>query len=179
VSGAAVIEALYHCVYEPACSLLFSRFLGDGNFSASPNLAGDASAPVGFRRGAFAVVISGVAGGEASTSSFDRASPLPFKIVSNGTNGVAAFSVVLSDSASRIAATAVLGLDTLNPRRMWINTTTVASAAFSTTLVALSTTWTPPNAIGWYSGRGVRQGMAMSSGYVSSESVLARTYVIG
>jgi hypothetical protein len=164
---------------QGSVSLLQGSFAGQGNFSTSPNLAGDASAPVGFRRGAVAVVISGLPGGEISTSSYDRESPIPFKVISNGTNGAAAFSVVLSDSGSRISASVVFGLDTMNPRRLWLNSTTTATTAFQPTLVALSTSWTPPNTIGWYTGRGVRQGMSMSAGYIASQSLLSRTYVIG
>ena len=107
------------------------------------------AAQAGTRRGALAVVLNGVPGGPASTASFDRSSPLPFTLLSNGTGGGAAFSVSLGDAGARVNATLVFGLDAAAPRRLWVNATAAATAAFSPTLVALDFAWAPPNAIGW------------------------------
>ena len=160
------------------------RFEGDGNFSLSPNLAGQQAAPAGTRRGAIAVVVSGIdAGGESiSTSSVDRGTPLTFKNTSSLAN--CGFSVTLSDSSNLLSATLTFELAVTTPRQITVGASAVASAAFSPSIVSLSTLWTPPSATGFYfrgagGPLGVRQGMAMGGGFISSASPLRRASVIG
>lgn len=157
--------------------ILQGRFVGDGLFSSSPNLAGDVGAPPAVRRGALAVIVHGQP--ESSTASFDRAAPIPFTVLAN-TSSSAAFSVVLTDSASspRVSVTLTLALTT--DRALVVNVSATALAAFSSPLVALSTTWSAPDVVTWYLNRGVRQGMLMSSGYLASATgQWARFYAIG
>ena len=73
------------------------------------------AAQAGTRRGALAVVLNGVTGGPASTASFDRFSPLPFTLLSNGTGGDAAVSASLCDAGARVNATLLCGLDSTPP----------------------------------------------------------------
>ena len=153
-------------------------FAGTGDFSASPNLAGDVASPDGVRRGAVSVVVMGLAGGEVSTSSANRPAPLAFTILSNDTTSSAGFSVVLSDSSALTRVTLSFGLDVQTPRRLVVNASATALAGFSPSLVALSTTWTPPNAVGWYA-KGVRQGMQQRDGFIASTTPWVRWYVIG
>ena len=167
-----------------------ARFEGDGDFSASPNLAGAQGAPAGSRRGAAAVVVSGLAGGggETSTASFDRAAPLAFSVLFNDSSA-AGFSVTLTDAradgaGAHLAATLSFALRAAAPRAFELNASAVARAAFAPTVVALSTLWTPPSATGFYyrgdaGPLGVRQGMAMAGGLIASASPLRRAYLIG
>jgi hypothetical protein len=130
--------------------LVQGRFLGDGNFTASPNLAGDTNdVPEGTKRGALAVVVSGLAGGDFSTASFDRSSPVDFTVLSNDSTS-ASFSVTLTDDATNphISSTFVLTLSSETPRQLTLNVSTVALQSFDPSVVSLATMWTPPNAIG-------------------------------
>jgi hypothetical protein len=163
--------------------VLQGRFVGDGDFSASPNLAGYTSSPSG-RRGALAVMSWGL-GSDASTASFDRPAPLPFAVTSN-TSELAGFCVTLADapaaSAPRLNATLCLSIANSNPRGLTIGLPTlVATSAFAPTLTALSLAFAPPDAVIWYASRGVRQGFAQSQGYISSPAgnLAGRFYGIG
>jgi hypothetical protein len=166
------------------------RFAGDGDFSGSPNLAGMQGAPAGTRRGAVAVVVSGLGGGgawrDASTSSLDRASPLAFKVLANDSAaGNCGFSVDLGDSAGLLTATLRFALSGAAPRQITVGAAATAAAGFSPTVVSLSTLWTPPSATGLYvmptagAPLGVRQGMQQSAGFLASHQPLVRAYVIG
>ena len=152
------------------------RFAGDGNFAGSPNLAGSQGGSG--RRGAIDVIVTGLPGGETSTSSFDRSTPLPYTVLSND-SAVAAFAVTLGDAPTpHLSATFVFSLSAADPRRFTVNATTTTVSGISPRVVALSSSWVPPNVIGWFN-RGVRQGMAMSNQYIASKSALNRFYAIG
>ena len=155
--------------------ILQGRFLGDGVFTASPNLAGELGVPAATRRGALSVMVEGATSGTSSTSSVDRPTPLTFTVLSN-TSASASFSVVLTDSASLISVTLSLGLDT--SRRLTVNASAVALTAFRPSLVVLSHAWTPTDAVAWYQ-KGVRQGMLMRSGFIASTNPWKRLYVMG
>jgi hypothetical protein len=157
---------------------LRGRFFGDGDFSASPNLAGDVgSTPPGTRRGAISIVTSSGLGFNYSLSDVDRASPLPFTVISN-TSTSASFTVAATDNYGHVSATLSFGLDAASPRRLWVNSSASAAGAFSASLVALSLHLAAPSAQGWYA-RGARQGMRMGGGYVSAASPLQRFYALG
>lgn len=153
------------------------RFVGDGDFSASPNLAGAVGAAEGQRRGAVAVVISpGGGSAEISTADVTRASPLSFNVLRNDTGG-AGFSVSLADASAALIATLNFSV-TAGTREVILTTSAVATKSFSPVIVSLSTLWTAPSATGWYA-KGVRQGMKQSGGLLGSASPLLRANVIG
>lgn len=154
------------------------RFAGDGDFSQSPNLAGLSSGvPANLPRGAFAVIVGG-ASGETSTSSFDRAAPLAFTVLSNSSDA-ATFSVALTDAPTspRVTATLTFSVSSASPRALIVNASVTATTAFSAPVVALNTLWTPPSATGWFD-RGVRQGFSMPAGFLASTSPVRRWYAI-
>jgi hypothetical protein len=95
------------------------------------------------------VLVLRLIGGETSTASFDRTEPVPFRLLSNDSTA-ASFEVTLTDGPDTpcISSTFVLTLSAANPRQLTLNVSTVAVSSFSPSLVALSTMWTPPNAIG-------------------------------
>jgi len=181
------VRALFNLT-RGSLDVVQGRFLGDGIFSASPNLAGAQATPEGTPRGALAVLVQPAG---TSTSSFSRASPLPY--TSNVTATTAAFTVTLTDASSSpsVSMTLTLGVDDAAPRQISAALTSVtALKAFSPTLVALSTTWAPPDVVAWYdmaaltntSGAlGVRQGFDMGrSAYLSSAAApITRWYGIG
>ena len=158
---------------------LQGRFLGDGDFSASPNLAGCQESPTGTQRGAFGVTIYGLSGHEVSTASFDRASPLPYTIVANDSSA-AAFSVTLTDDPTnpRVKASVTFTLSASSPRALQVASSAVALSTFQASVVSVVNAFAPPNVVVWYD-RGVRQGMAMAGGYLSSQSPLRRYYTTG
>lgn len=166
-----------------ALDVLQGRFVGDGDFSSSPNLAGYASSSTQGRRGALAVMSWGL-GSDASTASFDRPNPAPFVLTSN-TSSLAGFCVTLADApaaAARLNATFCLSIDSANPRGLTVGLPTlVATASFAPTLTALSLAFAPPDAVVWYAGRGVRQGFGESQGYIASPAgnLVGRFYGIG
>jgi hypothetical protein len=157
---------------------LRGRFVGDGDFSSSPNLAGDVGAtPAGVRRGAATIKISSGLGFSYSLSDVDRPAPLAFTLLTN-TSASASFSVAAADAFGHVSATFAFGLDAASPRRLWLNATATAAAAFSASLVALSLHLAAPSAQGHYA-RGARQGMRMGGGYIASASPLQRFYALG
>lgn len=161
-----------------AADVVQGRFLGDADFNSSPNLAGLSSGvPSNVPRGAFAVIVGG-ASGETSTSSFDRATPLAFVVLSN-TSESAAFSVALTDAPTspRITATLTFSVSSAAPRALVVNATVVATTAFSAPVVAFNSLWSPPSATGWFD-RGVRQGFSMPAGFLASSSPIRRWYAI-
>ena len=173
-----------------AADVVQGRFAGDGDFSGSPNLAGMQGAPAGTRRGAVAVVVSGLSGGGAfsdpSTASVDRASPLAFTVTANNSAaGDCGFAVTLGDNAGLLSATLRFALAPASPRQVTLEAAAVAAASFAPTVVSLSTLWTPPSATGLYvmptagAPLGVRQGMQQSAGFLASHQPLVRAYVIG
>lgn len=157
---------------------LRGRFVGDGDFASSPNLAGDAlSTPPGVRRGAVSIVTSSGLGFNYSLSDTNRASPLAYTVLTNS-SASASFSVSATDSYGHVAGTLTLGLDDASPRRLWVNSTASAASPFSAALVALSLHLAAPSAQGWYA-QGARQGMRMGGGYIASTSPLQRFYALG
>ena len=166
------------------------RFAGDGDFSASPNLAGLQGAPVGSQRGAVSVVISGVPGGgggawtDASTSAASARAAITV-LANSSAAGDCGFSATLADSAGLLSATLSFSLRGAAPRQLALSAVATAAVAFTTTVVSLSTLWTAPSATGFYvmpapgAPLGVRQGMNMSGGWLASHQPLARAYVIG
>lgn len=174
-----------------SADIVQGRLDGDGNFSASPNLAGATLAvPAGHRRGAVAVVVSGAAAGapaanEPSTASVDRPAPAAFVVLANDTSAGCAFSVALDDSLGVLSAALSFRLVAAAPRALEVNATATATASFSPTVVSLSTLWSPPSATAFYSmpapgaPLGVRQGMRQPGGLLASLRPLVRAYVIG
>ena len=160
---------------------LFGRWAGDGDFSASPNVAGAVDAlPFFDRRGALAVSRAGTAGGapDSTTASFDRAAPLAATVVAD-TPDFAAFSVALGDAAAPLlAVTLTLGVSAAAPRALAVTAVATALADFSAELVELSVLAAPADSVAWYA-RGVRQGMQMPQGAIASASPLARWYGLG
>ena len=115
----------------------------------------------------------------SSTSAYDRSSPLPYTLISNDST-TAAVSVTLTDSSEPplLEATLTLTLSLDNPRVLQVDVAVTTLQSFAAGLVALDAAWAPPCAIVWYSS-GVRQGMAMSPGYILATEQLARFYGIG
>lgn len=153
------------------------RFLGDGDFSTSPNLAGAVGAAEGKRRGAVAVTISpGGGAADISTADVTRLAPLAYTVLRNDTDG-AGFAVTLSDASNALTVTLTF-YATSDSRAVVVNASAVCAKSISPVLVSLSTLWSAPSATGWYA-KGVRQGMKQSNGLLGSPSPLLRANVMG
>ena len=160
--------------------VLQGSLAGAGDFSGAPNLAGlPALVPEGARRGALAVTLA-PGGGAPVTSTADatRASPLAYTVLANSSAEGASAAIVLQDAQGRVEVTLTLALPPPPHRGLRVAVAARALAAFSPALVAVDVGVGAPSALGWYA-RGVRQGLAMSHGYISSASPLQRAYALG
>jgi hypothetical protein len=160
--------------------VLQGSLAGTGNFSSSPNLAGlPLLVPEGTRRGALAVsLLPGSGAPASSTADATRASALSYTVLANSSSAGASAAIVLQDSQSKVEVTLTLTLLPAPHRGLLVAVAARALVAFSAALVAVDLAVGAPSALGWYA-RGVRQGMAMSHGYISSASPLQRAYVLG
>jgi hypothetical protein len=172
------------------------RFEGDGNFAGQPNLApgggancGVPTAPVslprGLQQGALCVVVTGIDGGLAETSTCgDTATGAPARVtVTSNTSDSAGFAVTLVDGplpaggVPRVSATFNVSLSA-DSRSVVVLASVTASASFTAMAVRLMTAWTPASST-LVLQKGVRQGMAMSSPYLATYSPWAWWYGMG
>jgi hypothetical protein len=175
------VRALFNLT-RGALEVVQGRFVGDGNFTLSPNLAGNymnTHEYLNQARGALDVSVSYFPKGKTSTSSFDRQQPLEYIVLTNSTTSVS-YSVALTDSeeSPHIQATFIFGLEASNPRQLIVDVSISALVEFNAMRVAVSTSWTPTNVVTWFQ-RGVRQGMNMTKPYIASNNTIVRYYAIG
>ena len=168
---------------QGAVTSLQGRFLGDGAFSASPNLCGALLPAPNTRRGCLAIAVYPAAGGAgappSTTSDLDRLPALGFTVLSNSSAGASFTIAGLTDAQQQVSASLTLGLEA-DSRAVWVQTTAFALKNFSSPLIAVDFKFAAPSALMHYA-RGIRQAMDLdnSIAFIGSASPLARFYALG
>jgi hypothetical protein len=196
---ATLSNAFVQVTFNTLCGCvtgLYGRFEGDADFSNSQNVAAtlprstwsgiayDGASVASFAgpaRGAFSLIVTGdgVSYAETATSSFVRSTPLAVTSLAN--NSVyAAFSVGgITDSVvnARVGATFTFSL-AQNDRSLGFNVSATALRPFNTSLVRLSTAWSPASTLAQYD-TGVRQGLNNPPPFIASSRPLQRFIGLG